>query len=97
MSFPLIIAPLHVGSGPYLIHAHASLGLLKSTTQIADPAWFSLTLPQFRTTSSFPVPMDTIHRQMVGFSRVSVRIRVRFSSLMGIFRRPVVPEENLDR
>jgi len=50
-------------------------------------------LVHFRTTSSFLVIMDTVHRQMAGFSkvssvsrvqhsiriRVSVRIKVRFS------------------
>jgi len=40
-------------------------------------------LLKFRTTSSFPVPIDTVHRQTMGISRVSrvssVRIRVRFS------------------
>jgi len=34
---------------------------------------------QFCTTSSFPVPMDTVHRQMVEFSRVRIRVSVRIS------------------
>ena len=58
-------------------------------------------LVHFRTTLIFPVLMDTVHRQMVGFSRVSsvnrvkhsirirvsVRIKVRFSFLVRKCRR----------
>ena len=33
-------------------------------------------LVQFRTTSSFPVPVDTVHHQMLRFSRVSRVITV---------------------
>ena len=29
--------------------------------------------------SRFPVPMDTVHRQMAGFSRRRVRVRFSFS------------------